>query len=181
MVWSREALPSYLYGSFAHVEDGPGGRIAVGTPVERLVGKDAITAGLFHDPAMASLSAVIFSNAATLAKFNRMGFLAGWRPRGLNIRREGLFFDRTPGGLEPIPFDLDVLSDEYAALWPYGEAWCLELEVYHNPLATWPIAFELLPGATHWFEVDGEVICSTPWEHVVLSSITKLTSTRSSE
>ena len=42
---------------------------------------------------------------------------------------------------------MDVLSDEYAALWPRGEEWCQELEVYHNPLASRPREFELLPGA----------------------------------
>jgi hypothetical protein len=178
MVWSREALPTYLYGIFAHAEEGPRGRVAVGTPVEQLIGEQAIPAGLFRDPAMASLSAVIFSNAATLAKFNRMGFLAGWRPPGLTMRREGLFFDNTPGALTAVPFDLDILSDEYAELWPHGEAWCLELEVYHNPLAARPIAFDLIPGATHWFELNGELVCSTIWEHQVLSSVTTLTWSR---
>jgi len=83
-------------------------------------------------------------------------------------------FDRTPGALAPTQFDLDILSDEYAALWPHGEAWCVELEVYHNPLATRPMAFDLIPGATHWFELNGELVCSTVWEHQVLSSITNL-------
>lgn len=175
MTWSREALPTYLYGVFAHVEEGPSGRVAVGTPVERLIDEHGIPAGLFRDSSMAWLSAVIFSNAATLAKFNRMGFLAGWRPPGLSMRREGFLFDRTPGALAPVPFDLDILSDEYAALWPHGEAWCVELEVYHNPLATRPMAFGLLPGATHWFELDGDLMCSTKWDHQVLSSMTTLT------
>ena len=53
--------------------------------------------------------------------------------------REGDLFDRTPGVLKPISFKMDTLSDEYTALWPRGEAWCHELEVYHNPLATHPI------------------------------------------
>jgi hypothetical protein len=90
------------------------------------------------------------------------------------MRREGLFFDNTPGALTAVPFDLDILSDEYAGLWPHGEAWCLELEVYHNPLARSPIAFDLLPGATHWVEQDGDLVCRTIWEHQVLSSVTHL-------
>lgn len=182
MTWSREALPTYLYGSFPEITDGPDGRVAVAIPVERLAGAQGLPAGLFRDPAMAFLSAVICSNAATLAKFNRMGFLAGWRPPDLMMRREGILLDRTPGALIGIPFDLDILSDEYTALWPpYGERWCVELEVYHNPLASHPIAFELLPGATHWFEANGEILCSTIWEHQVLSSITMLTRRSSNE
>lgn len=174
MVWSREALPSYLYGIHAQVAHGPAGRVAAAESVHTLRGADAIPAGLFRDPAMAHLSAVIFSNAATMAKFNRMGFLAGWRPPGVKMIRQGIIFDRRPNAFEPIPFAMDVLSEEYEALWPGGEAWCQELEVLHNPLATHPIDFDLIPGATHWFEQDGEIICSTIWEHSVLSSMTHL-------
>ena len=71
--------------------------------------------------------------------------------------RSGILFDRTPGALEPIDFNLSVASDEYQALWPWGEAWCQELEVFHNPLATHPIPFDLIPGATHWFERGGDI------------------------
>jgi hypothetical protein len=174
MVWSREALPSYLYGVYPHVADGPGGPVAVGSPVKTLLGKDSIPAGLFRNPEMSHLSAVIFSNAVTLGKFNRMGYLAGFRPNGLKMIREGILFDRTPGALEAIPFKLDILSDEYAALWEGGEAWCQELEVYHNPLAAHPIDFSLLPGATHTFEINGELLIKTIWENSVISSITDL-------
>lgn len=175
MVWSREALPTYLYGLRADVEVEAQQRRAIATPIDRLTGKHGIPAGLFRDPAVAHLSAVIFSNAATLAKFNRMGFLAGWRPPGLTMIRQGILFDRTPGALEPIPFELSIDSPDYEALWPWGEAWCQELEVFHNPLATHPIPFDLIPGATHWFERDGEIVCSTIWENSVLSSITHCT------
>lgn len=174
MVWSREALPTYLYGLRADIEGEGPERRAVGTPIANLTGKHSIPAGLFRDPDFAHLSAVIFSNAATLAKFNRMGFLAGWRPPGLTMIRSGILFDRTPGALEPIDFKLSVASDEYQALWPWGEAWCQELEVFHNPLATHPIPFDLIPGATHWFERDGDIECSTIWANSVLSSVTRL-------
>jgi hypothetical protein len=174
MVWSREALPSYLYGEYADVEDGPDGPHAIARPVDTLLGEDQIRAGLFNDPEVSYLSAVIFSNSATLGKFNRMGFLAGWRPPGLTMVREGLLFDRTPGALQPIPFRIDILSAEYQALWPWGEAWCQELEVFHNPLAAYPLNFDLIPGATHWFKSEGEIVCSSIWEWSVLSSLTHL-------
>lgn len=172
MVWSREALPTYLYGLRADIEGEGAQRRAVGTPIAKLTGKHGVPAGLFRDPEFAHLSAVIFTNAATLAKFNRMGFLAGWRPPGLTMIRRGILFDRTPGALAPIPFDLSVGSPEYEALWPWGEGWCQELEVFHNPLATHPIPFDLIPGATHWFEGDEGIECSTIWANSVLASIT---------
>lgn len=174
MVWSREALPTYLYGFRADIIGEGLHRRAVRTPITNLTGKHTIPAGLFNDPNFAPLSAVIFSNAATLGKFNRMGFLAGWRPQNLRMIRRGILFDRTPGATEPIYFELSIESPEYAALWPWGEAWCQELEVFHNPLATHPIPFELLPGATHWFERDGDIECSTIWKNSVLASTTEL-------
>ncbi|ONH50867.1 hypothetical protein SAMN04490182_1944 [Pseudomonas cedrina] len=174
MVWSREALPTYLYGLRADVTGDGTDRRAIGVPIANLTGQHSIPAGLFRDPNFAHLSAVIFSNSATLAKFNRMGFLAGWRPPGLTMIRRGILFDRTPGALEPIDFNLAVDSTEYQALWPWGEAWCQELEVFHNPLATHPIPFDLIPGATHWFERDGDIECSTIWANSVISSITHL-------
>jgi hypothetical protein len=174
MVWSREALPCYLYGVHPQIIDDLDRRRVVSNPVSALAGDQKIPAGLFRDPSMAHLSAVIFSNAATFSKFNRMGFLAGWRPPGLTMVRDGNLFDRAPGALESKPFRLNVLSEEYAALWPGGEAWCQELEVFHNPLAAYPVSFDLLPGATHWFERDGEIECSTIWASSVLSSMTFL-------
>lgn len=171
MVWSREALPSYLYGVHAKVEIGADGPRAVGSVVDKLLGSEGIPAGLFRDPTMSHLSAVIFSNAATLGKFNRMGFLAGWQPRGLKMTRFGIFFDPAPNAVKARDFEMDILSDEYAALWPRGEEWCQELEVYHNPLASKPLTFDLLPGAIHHFELDGELVFRSMWENTVLSSV----------
>lgn len=181
MIWSREALPTYLYGLRADIEGEGDQRRAVGTPIAKLTGKHGIPAGLFRDPDFAHLSGVIFSNAATIAKFNRMGFLAGLRPPGLKMIRRGILLDRTPGVLKPIPFELSVDSPEYHALWPWGEAWCQELEVFHNPLATHPIPFDLIPGATHWFERDEDVECCTVWANSVLASITYLRIDRGSD
>jgi hypothetical protein len=78
MVWSREALPSYLYGVYPYVAEGPEGRKAIGTPISKLLGKDEIPAGLFRDPGMSHLSGIIFSNAGTLGKFNRMVSVANY-------------------------------------------------------------------------------------------------------
>ncbi len=57
-------------------------------------------------------------------------------------------------------------------LWPRGEALCIELEVFYNPGATRPFPFDLLSGATHWFERDGEIICETMWKNTLLASTT---------
>ncbi len=120
MTWTREALPAYLYGKHAVVAERDGVRVAVERPNPVLLGAAAIAAGLFCDQKYSGLAAVLFTNAATIAKFNRMGFLAGaGRDQGVRITRTGILFDRTPGALEPIDFDLDGTPD--AA--PISEDW----------------------------------------------------------
>jgi hypothetical protein len=103
-----------------------------------------------------------------------MGFLAGWQPPGLKMVRSGIFFDPAPNAVKARDFEMDVLGDEYTPLWPRGEEWCQELEVYHNPLASRPFDFELLPGAIHRFELDGELVFRSIWEHMVISSVNDL-------
>jgi len=173
MTWTREALMAYLYGIYVVVEGEGKERAGVLKTVSELLGTERIPAGLFCDQKNANLSAIVFSNAATIAKFNRMGFLAGVRPPGLRMIRFGTIFDRRPGIFDPIPFNLDVASDDYAALWPgVGETWSLELEVFHNPIASNPFPYDLLPECTHWIEQAGEIGCIARYEHSILSSRT---------
>ena len=90
------------------------------------------------------------------------------------MAREGIIFVRMPETIEPLSFKLNVLSDEYADLCLGGEAWCQELELFHNPIAECPMNFGLMPGATHGIEKGAEIYCSSIWECDVLSSITHI-------
>jgi hypothetical protein len=176
MIWSREALVGYLQGSGATVADVDGRQQAVPMPAEYLLGPSRFKAGLFSDDRHAELSAVIFSNACSIAKFNRVAITGGGAPTGYRYTRMGDFFDRTPGALKGIPFCLDITSDEYRRLWPHGyEPWTAEMEVFHNPFARHPVPFELLPEAQHWFENDGEWQCSSFYETSILWSQTLIT------
>jgi len=83
MVWSREALISYLYGIEARAIEVDGRRIASSTDVSHLLGDSAFPAGLFRTAAHSELSAVIFTNACSIAKFNRVGVSAGALTKGL--------------------------------------------------------------------------------------------------
>ena len=173
MVWSREALMSYLYGMHAEVIEVDGRQIASSSDVSHLLGDSAFPAGLFRTTAHSELSAVIFTNACSISKFNRVGVSAGALTKGLRYVRYGKFYDRTPGAIEGIPFCLDITSDEYRSLWPQGyEPWSAELEIFHNPFARHPISRTLLPEATHWFHADGEIVCESHYQTSVLWSRT---------
>jgi hypothetical protein len=158
-----------------HVERAEvGGRVvAVSRPSSRLLGESAFPAGLFRNANHGELSAVVFTNACAISKFNRVGVSAGALAKGFRHVRLGKFYDRTSGALDGIPFCLDITSDEYRRLWPQGyEPWSAELEVFHNPFAQHPLPHALVPEATHWFEVEGEIVCEAHYETSVLWSKT---------
>lgn len=165
MVWSREALLGYLYGLGAETVEIDGRRMASGYDVETLFGASRFPAGLFRDDRAAGLSAIIFTNACSTAKFNRVALTRGMPSEIGRYVRYGKFYDRSEGALDGIPFCLDILSDEYLRLWPQGcEPWCAELEVFHNPFARNPLPPALLPEASHWLELDGGMDC-VPYYH----------------
>ncbi len=176
MQWSREGLIGYLYGEGAEVVEEGGRSVARPVSASHLHGPSAFPAGLFAKADHAELSAVIFSNACSISKLNRVMISAGADPNGLRYTRVGEFFDRDPGALEGIPFCLDVASTEYRRLWPQGyEPWSAELDVFHNPFARHPVPHELLPQATHWFDQHGERVCRSFYEPSILWSTTYIT------
>lgn len=176
MMWSREGLIGYLQGSGATVAEVDGRLQAVPMPAETLLGPAQFPAGLFANDRHAELSAVIFSNACSISKLNRVPISASGAPAGYRYTRFGEFFDRAPGALRGIPFCLDITSEEYRNLWPHGyEPWTAEMEVFHNPFARHPVPFELLPEAQHWFEANGEWQCSSVYETSILWSQTWVT------
>lgn len=176
MVWSREGLIGYLQGSGATVAEIGGRLEAVPMPAETLLGPAHFPAGLFANDRHAELSAIIFSNACSIAKLNRVPISSAGAPAGYRYTRMGRFFDRTPGALEGIAFCLDITGDEYRSLWPHRyEPWTAEIEVIHNPFARHPVPFGLLPEAQHWFKADGEWQCSSVYETSILWSQTLIT------
>ncbi|MFX8500667.1 hypothetical protein ABTL68_19860, partial [Acinetobacter baumannii] len=72
MLWSREGLIGYLYGEGAEPALVNGQRVARRIPASHLQGPSAFPAGLFANAEHAELSAVIFSNACSIAKLNRV-------------------------------------------------------------------------------------------------------------
>jgi hypothetical protein len=172
MVWSRESLIGYLYGMHVEVVEGEGRRKAVPVAATHLM-DGSFAAGLFRNADCGELSGVVFTNACSIGKFNRVGVSAGALAKGLRYVRFGRFYDRRPGALKGIPFCLDITSSEYRRLWPqHYEPWCAEVEVFHNPFAKHPLPHVLMPEVTHWFERDGEIVCASHYETSVLWSRT---------
>ena len=85
MTWSREALVGYLFGGMHAQEllERGGHVVAVSSPSSHLLGKSAFPAGLFRNEDHSELSAVVFTNACAISKFNRVGVSAGALAKGL--------------------------------------------------------------------------------------------------
>lgn len=178
MVWSRSALLGYLYGFIPREITVDGKRVAMPEPVKKLLGDQDIPAGLFCTQESEELSAIIFSQAATITKLSRVPVSFGAPTAKYRYVRMGEFADFTPGALRGKPFSMDVQSNEYRSLWtPYNyEPWTAEVEVFHNPHAKHPINPELFPEAANWLDVGGTIDCKRFFQESILHSRTSVQS-----
>lgn len=153
MLWSQNALWMYLYGVRLEEKKVFGGDLERRfVPVERHVWKGkSIPSGFFDLEDSANISGVLFSNAGTLSKFNRMGILGDFGSLRVRIVRGGLLLDPDPESQTPIRYSSDVDNPDYQ------EDWYDELQLFHNPNARQPIDPEIFSGIAHHFFIDGEI------------------------
>lgn len=172
LTFTQSALWQYLYGHRVRSEMRDGALVIIPEPIaEHEFGEKQIPSGFFDQPMAENVSAVMFSNAGTIAKFDRMGVVAGFAESDVRYVRFGLRYNSDPDATMGTPFFDDVQSTEYE------EWWTDEIQVFHNPKAVHPLEFMALPGATHHYFEDGELQTLAP-EGSVLSSYTMLMTTR---
>ena len=164
MTYTQMALWQYLYGSriYWDMEDGK--------PIvkqEAIMGhqyKDKeIPSGFFDLPKAENISAILFSNAGTISKFNRMGVVAGFGADNCHYFRTGLRHDPDPNAIIGQPFSEEVLTEGYE------EYWSDEIQVFHNPNAVNPLPLDWLIGATHHCYEDGSFETYAPDGRVLTS------------
>jgi hypothetical protein len=147
MSYTRSSLLFYLYGYIWDHHRDEAGKLIV-TPVrltEHRWNDKVIPSGFFDQPDAEHVSAVLFSNSGTIAKFNRMGVLAGFCPEDVVLVRQGMLPNPRSNASFPIPFRAVVNEPDYEELWSEG------LEVFHNPRAAIPLHPAALLGARHHF------------------------------
>lgn len=154
MTFARTGLINYLYG-YEHnaIQDAEGRLVVVATKVaEHRWGGRAAESGFFDLPGAEHVSAVIFNSGATLSKFNRIGYVAGFGSRRVRMIRHGTVWNPDPDAAEPIPFAVRVDDSDYAESWTEG------LDVFHNPRAAIPLNPEHFPAAVHHYLLpDGNI------------------------
>ena len=166
MTYTASALWPYLYGHRIEWEliDGQLVTSAV-KGVSHSYKNKTIETGFFDLPDAENISAVIFSNAGTLSKFDRMGIAAGYIPEGYKYFRTGFKLNPDPDAVHPNFFYEEIGGDEYT------EFWSDELQVFHNPNALIPLNEKVFEGVTQHFFKGGEQITISP-EGVILGSRT---------
>lgn len=168
MTYTQSALWQYLYGRRVYWEFVDDRLVIKPQKIdEHKFGEKVIPSGFFDLPLAKNVSAVLFSNAGTIAKFDRMGVAAGFGAEGFAYYRVGLKFDHDPNAVMGTPFAADVAAGGYE------EYWTQEIQVFHNPNAQHPLPFESLFGATHHHFDDGILKSVAPMDSV-LSSFTLL-------
>ncbi len=167
MIWSGPALSAYLFGlevEFDHAADEDLSWHY--EPIKRhRWKKKEIPSCFFEQPSAENVSAVLFTNAGTLSKFNRMGVLADFGDPNIRLIRKGTMLNSDTQSATPFKFLIDVDDPGYR------EGWADELQVFHNPNALHPLHRDLFPQATHHFLEDGEVK-SYSLPNKVLESVT---------
>jgi hypothetical protein len=167
MTYTQEALWLYLYGhriEWEFVDEN----LSIRTVKidDHTYKTKTIETGFFDLEGAENISAVVFSNAGTLAKFDRMGVDAGFAPDDHRYYRVGFRLDPDPNAVIGEIFSEEVVANN-------EERWSDELQVFHNPRAKVPLPLEAFAGATqHRFEAGQHISYSsgTP----VLSSYTMI-------
>lgn len=153
MVRARSGLGIYLYGYDHGWHYDAEGRLVIEPRrvTEHRWGEKVIPTGFFDQPGAENVSAVLFNNSATLSKFNRMGFVAGFGSRRVQMIRNGFALNPDPNAAAPTPFAHQIDED-------YWETWSEGLDIFHNPRALYPLDPRHFPTAAHHtLQPDGQV------------------------
>jgi hypothetical protein len=166
MTYTSSALWPYLYGHRVEWDLVDGELVTRAVKGGNHVFKEkVIETGFFDLPGAENIAAVVFSNAGTLAKFDRMGIAAGFIPESHKYYRMGYRLNPDPNAVHPLPFFEEIGRDDYV------EYWSDELQIFHNPNAKTPLPETTFKGITQHYFKDGQQVTITP-EGTVLASRT---------
>ncbi len=153
-------LPNYLYGIDQDWYYDDKGELIINTHISEIIThkEKSIPAGFFNLPEASNISAVIFSNSGTTAKFSRMGKLRGYAPDDIVIKRAGVCYSHESNASIPHPFEYTVGENGPDETWEQG------ISMFHNPQAKYPIDKELFPNIVHGY-FDGQFYAYVPEFH----------------
>ncbi|CAM4254659.1 hypothetical protein [Erysipelothrix aquatica] len=117
-----------------------------------------IESGFFNLDESKNISAVIYTNAGTIAKFRRMSYQIGYKLiEPLSFSRTGDIYNPAPNVSIPKKINLDF--QKYCSV-GFIEQWCDELNVFHNPNALYPVNDSLFLDAVQHRVANGQTVTS---------------------
>lgn len=158
LYFSDSSLSQYLYGLKHFPDWTEDGRLVVKTSAieGHMWNAKIIPSNFFKQPDTEHISAVIFSNSGTYAKFQRMGYRAGYYRGNLTFIRKGICYNFKPNATKPLPFSYNLEEP------PITETWGQGLMVLHNPNALHPIPRDYFPDAAESYLEAGVVKTDLP-------------------
>lgn len=140
-------LPEYLYGIDQNWYYDENGKLIINTKSKKSIShkEKEIPAGFFYLPEASYISAVIFSNSGTTAKFSRMGKLNGFGQKDVIMKRTGACYVHDPDQSIAQKFEYIVGVNGPEERWEQG------LTMFHNPYAKYPIDREFFPNIVHGY------------------------------
>ena len=147
-----DGLAQYLYGQRMSAGWTSEGHLEIHTDIveSHTYGEKAIPSNFFGSSDTEYVSAVVFSNSGTHAKFTRMGYQQGFGIEHFDVSREGYCHNQDPDAMDPTYFEYSLAEP------PLVESWGQGLVVNHNPNALFPLPRGYFPEALEAYIEDGE-------------------------
>lgn len=132
---SSTALSDYLFGvNHRHHFDEHGNLVIDADAVVEHVGSKVIPSNFFKQPGAENISAVLFSNAGTIPKFNRIAQEGRYRSNDVRMVRYGTCYNHDPNATAANTFAYEVGNSDFPP-----EPWRQGSVMIHNPNALYPI------------------------------------------
>jgi hypothetical protein len=148
------ALARYVYGlhhSWHFTKDAK--LVVEAAPVEsHEIGQKRVPSNFFAQPGAEHVSAVLFTNTGTTAKFARMGYQSGVGNDTVHMLRMGYSFIPEADAMDPAWFAYDLDHP------PFVEAWGQGMVVLHNPKCLQPLPPEFFHDAVQTHVREGRVV-----------------------
>lgn len=151
---SYSSLSNYLFGIGQTWHHNENGELVINTHEVKehsIPSKKPIPSGFFNQPDVENISAVLFCNAGTMAKFNRIGLEAGYGKDKVRMLRFGTQHKWDPNATKPDPFIYEVGHRE-----DRPETWWEGTALIRNPSALHPLPKRWLGAGVEVDLVDGQ-------------------------
>ena len=154
-------LAQYLYGQRESADWTTEGNLEVHTDIveSHTYRYKTIPSKFFEQPDTEYVSAVVFTNSGTHAKFTRMGYQQSFGIDHFDISRFGYCVNPDPDAMDPTYFEYSLAEP------PLVESWGQGLVVNHNPNALFPLPRGYFPEALEAYIEDGEYKAEVPYWH----------------